>query len=326
MIRIRCCHFLITAILFAYSAPAISQTPSYRVGVLMLGKPDRPQLQGLRDGLRDAGYTEGKNLRLEVPLMRTPDELRIVANRFVAEKKDAILTLGNIETTIAQEMTSQIPVLFMPTSDPVRYGFVKSLARPGTNITGLTYYVDLRESGKQIEIFKEIVFSLRRAFLLIDARQEAPIDTTSAAVIRKVARRLGIELFEEPVESLNEAEQAISSLSKHTTDAVLITCSSLFANLERIVAVSRQKLIPVHGCSSAHVTQYGALFSYAPNMYQMGRRGAWYVDRILKGAKVQELPIETPRKFELAINLRTAKEIGVNVPPEVLPRADRVIK
>jgi putative tryptophan/tyrosine transport system substrate-binding protein len=326
MIRILSCHFLITLLLVINSVPAISQTRAYRVGVLILGRQDRPHLTGLRDGLKEAGYIEGKNLSLEMPIRKTPDELRIIANTFVNERKNVIVTVGTVETRIAYEATREIPIVFMPTSDPVRSGFVKSLAHPGTNLTGLTYYVDLRESGKQLEIFKEIVPALRRVVLLIDAQAESPMDARSLTVARNVAARLRIKLIEKPVEALVQAEELVSSSSKDTTDGILISCASLFANLEKIAALSRQRLIPLHGCSSYHVTAYNALSSYAPDLYQIGRRAAWYVNRIARGARPQELPVETPRKFELAINLKTAGAIGIKIPPEVLQRADKVVK
>jgi ABC-type uncharacterized transport system substrate-binding protein len=312
--------------LLAHSQNGVAQMKTPKVGVLMLIKPDRPHLQGLRNGLKEAGYIEGQNLTLVMRPLQSAEELRSLAKDYVQQKINVIVTTGNVETKIAKETTQEVPIVFMPASDPVRSGFVKSLARPGTNLTGLTYYVDLRESAKQLEIFKEIVSTLRRAVLLIDDRTEAPIDATSVAVIRKVAVRLGIELIEKPVKSLDQAERAISSLSKDTTDGILVICTSLFSNLEKIAVISRQKLVPVFGCASAHVTENGALFSYAPDMYKMGHRGAWYVGQILKGAKPQELPVEAPRKFELVINLKTAELIGIKIPPEVLQRADKVIK
>jgi putative tryptophan/tyrosine transport system substrate-binding protein len=316
----------ILVLLTAYSSEAQQQTKVYRVGVLMLNRLERPHIKGLRDGLANAGYIGGKNLSLEMPLKKNPDELRIVASTFVNEKKHVIVTLGNVETRIAYETTREIPIVFMPTSDPVRSGFVKSLAHPGTNLTGLTYYVDLRESGKQLEIFKEIVTTLRRVVLLIDAQAESPIDARSLTAVRKVAAYLRIELTEKPVKSIVEAEQVVSLFSKGTTDGILITCTGLFANLETIGVISRQKRVPFYGCSGTQVTEDGALFSYAPDMYQMGHRAAWYVDRILKGARPQDLPVETPRRFEMVINLKTAEAIGIRIPPEVLQRADQVIR
>ena len=322
MIRIVFWHFLIGIFLAVSTAPAISQTRVYHVGVLTLHTSEPPPLKGLRDGLRETGYIEGKNLLLETPLKKNPDELRVAANTFVVEKRNAIVTLGNLETRIASETTKEIPVVFMPASDPVRAGFVKSLARPDKNLTGLTY-AGLRESGKQLQIFREIVPTLRRVGLLIDAQTESPIDETSLTILRKVAAHLMIDLIEKPVKSIVQAEQAVSSLP---TDGIFITCNDLFADLGKVAAIARQKRVSLYGCSSAHVTEDGALFTYAPDMYQLGRRGSWYIDRILKGARPHGLPVETPRKFELAINLKTAAAIGIKIPPEVLQRADKVIR
>jgi putative tryptophan/tyrosine transport system substrate-binding protein len=326
MIRIISWHFLITILLVANAAPAISQTKVYHVGVLILSPLESPHLKGLRDGLREAGYIEGKNLLLEIPLKKNQEELRAVTKRFITDKKDVIVALGNIETRIAYETASQIPVVFMPASDPVRLGFVKSLAHPETNLTGITYYRELGESGKQLEVFKELVTGLQRVTLVIDDGEENSFDPARVTIVREVAAHRGIKLIEKPVKSLAETERLVSSLSKATTDGILVTCTSLFSNLTRIAAISRQKLIPLHGCSSYHVTEGSAFFSYAPDLYQIGRRGAWYVNRILKGAMPQDLPVENPRKFELAINLKTANAIGIKIPPEVLQRADKVIR
>jgi putative ABC transport system substrate-binding protein len=180
--------------------------------------------------------------------------------------------------------------------------------------------------GKPLEIFKEVFPALRKTVLLTDARSESPIDSASSEAIRNVATHLGIGLKEIPVTKLEQAERIVSALSKQSVDGILINCSSLFWNLEKIGALSRQKLIPLYGCSRAQVMKDGALFTFAPDMYQLGRRGAWYVDRILKGANPADLPVETPRTFEFVVNLNTADAIGIKIPPEVLQRADKVIK
>lgn len=298
----------------------------YRVGVLMLNRPDRPHIQALRHGLEKAGYAEGKTLLLNIKQRENIDDLRSAAKMFVQQKFDVIVANSNIETGIAQQETTEIPIVFMPASAPVRAGFVKSLARPGTNLTGVTYYTDFRENGKQLEIFKEVVPSLRRLAILIDGSAQQPIDEPSLVLVRKVAVHLGIHMMEKPVHSLSEAQEAVFSIPNHAAHGIHVTCTGLFSNLKRIGMISMQKKIPLYGCATSHVIHDGALFTYAPDLHQMGIRAAWYVDRILKGARPQELPVEAPRKFELAINLRTAEAIRVKIPPEVLQRADKVIK
>jgi len=317
---------LAVVLAFALPVQAQQQTKVYRIGVLMLNRLDRPHIKAFRDGLEKAGYVEGKNLLLNMEQRKNVDDLRSIAKMFVEEKCDLIVANGTVETRIAQQETTEIPIVFMPASAPVQAGFVKSLAHPGTNLTGLTYYADFRESGKQLEIFKQAVPSLRRVTMLIDGGVLQPVDAPSLALVRKVAAHIGIKLMEISVNSLSEAERVVSSLSRHDSDGIHVTCTSVFSNLKKIGAISKQKKIPLYGCSTVHVDEDGALFTYAPDLYQMGLRGAWYVDRILKGARAQDLPVENPRKFELVINLKTAEAIGIKIPPEVLQRADKVIR
>jgi putative ABC transport system substrate-binding protein len=317
---------MVLMLLMATVVAHAEESKVYRVGVLMLNKPERPHIQALRDGLKKAGYAEGKNLLLNMEQRKNIDDLRSAAKMFVQRKFDVIVANSNIETGIAQQATPEIPIVFMPASAPVRAGFVKSLARPGTNLTGLTYYTDYRENGKQLEIFKEIVPTLRRLVILIDAGAHQPVDEPSLALVRKVAAHLGIHLTEKPVNSLLEAEQAVSSLPRSAADGLHVTCTGLFSNLKKIGMLAVQKNIPLYGCATGHVIYDGALFTYAPDLHQMGLRAAWYVDRILKGTRPEDLPVEAPRKFELAINLKTAEAIELKIPPEVLQRADKVIK
>ena len=273
----------------AYSSEAEKQNKIYRVGVLMLNRLERPHIKALRDGLEKAGYIEGKNLLLNMEQSKNIERLRSTAKMFVEEKFDVIVANSNIETGIAQQATTEIPIVFMPASAPVRAGFVKSLSQPGTNLTGLTYYTDFRENGKQLEIFKDVVPSLRRVTILIDGGVLQPVDAPSLALVRKVAAHVGIKLLEKSVNSLSEAEQVVSSLSRQGTDGIHVTCTGLFSNLKNIGAISKQKRIPLYGCATAQVTDDGALFTYAPDLHHMGQRAAWYVDRILKGTKTAGL-------------------------------------
>jgi putative tryptophan/tyrosine transport system substrate-binding protein len=313
------------AVLFASTFPAqAQQSKVHRVGVLMLIKPDRPQLQGLRDELRDAGYIEGHNLTLEMPVLRTAEELRALAKEYVKQKVNILVTTGNFETKITKETTQEIPIVFMPTSDPITAGFVKSFPRPGTNLTGVALMRDVDSYGKQLEVFKEAIPSLSKVLVLYDARTENPLPLKGMAQLKKVASHLAIQLDDRPVREVHEAEKVVASVSRTSVDGIFAVCSSLFGGgFETIVALSIEKKLPLFSCGW---TQQGGLISLSLDMYQVGRRGGWYVEQILKGGKPQDLPVESPSKYELAINLKTAHAIGIKIPPEVLQRADKVIK
>jgi ABC-type uncharacterized transport system substrate-binding protein len=316
---------LATFLLTTVSIAAAQEAKVYRVGVLTIA--DSPVLKGLRDGLREAGYFERKNLVLNIPLKKTYDELRSVAKLYKEQKVDAIVTVGGTATGIAKEATREIPVVFLYAGDPVGSGLVKSLARPEANLTGLTSDTDVEFISKRIEIFKEAVPTLEKVVVLYNARGENPAHVKRLALIQKAAPSLGLKLTEKPVKSADEVEQALSSVSRDTTDGLFIICSSVFEGLYKNMASKAiQKRLALSGCNALHVSEYGALVAYDPDRYRLGQRGAWYLDRILKGTKPQNLPVEAPTKFEFLINLKTAKQIGLTIPPNVLARADRVIK
>jgi putative tryptophan/tyrosine transport system substrate-binding protein len=303
---------------------AQQQARVYRLGILTLHTHDRPHLQGLRDGLKKAGYIEGKNLLLNMMQATNADKLRSIAKDYAEEKMDIIVTTGNVETVIAKAVWS-IPIIFMPAGEPVQSGFVKSLARPGANITGLAYLGDIEIFGKDLEIFRDAVPNLQRVLMFYDSGEDL-IPAVSLPLLRKVAQVLAIALVEKPVQSLAQVEHEIAASSRNTTEGIFFICTSLFSDFKKIAAESRKKRIPSYGCSSRAVAEDGSLLSYRPDLYQIGQRGASYVDRILKGAKPAELPVEQPMKFELVINLKTAKHIGLTIPPNVLVLADKVIK
>jgi putative ABC transport system substrate-binding protein len=321
--------FILTSIHFAEA----QQAKVYRVGVLSIAQSltrlsaDSTALKGLRDGLKEAGYIEGKNLVLDIPLKKTYDELRSIAERYKDQKVDAIVTVGGTATGIAKKETGEIPIIFLFAGDPLGAGLLKSLARPEINLTGLTSDTDVEFASKRIEIFKESVPTLQRLTLLYNGRGENSAHVKRLAIIQKVAPTLGLKLTEKPIKSPDNAEQALSSISKDTTDGLFVICSSIFESVfKNMASETIQKRLALFGCTPRHVIEYGALVAYDTDRYRLGHRGAWYVDRILKGAKPADLPVEQPTKFELVINLKTAKQIGLTIPPSVLARADRVIK
>ena len=316
-------------ILLAFSVSTEAQQGKiYRIGVLAApGKAEeRLEIKGLRAGLAEAGYVEGKNLQLNILNVKTYDELRPIAKGYVERKVDVIVTNGGTATEIANRTTKEIPVVFIwGVTDPVESGLVKSLARPDTNVTGLTNEAGAEIYGKRLELFKEVVPGLRRVALLYNARGETPGHARRLAVVRETAPKLGLTLNEKPAKSIGDVDEMLHTISKENSDGFFMICSGLFSeSYKKINALAIQKKLPAWGCSAEQSVE--ALLSYSPDRYRNGQRGAWYVDKILKGAKPADLPVEQPTKFEFVINLKTAKQIGLTIPPNVLARADKVIR
>ena len=262
---------------------------------------------------------------MNIPNVKTYDELRPIAKDYVEKKADVIVTQGGTATAMAREATKEIPIVFIwGISDPIQAEFVQSLARPGANTTGLSSYADPELSGKRLELFKEAVPRLRRTTLLYNARGENPTHAMNLAVVRETAPKLGLTLSEKPAKSVGDVDEMLRTVSKENTDGIFIIGSGLFAEpCKKIITIATQKRLPVCGCGGE---EQGALLSYTPDGYRMGQRGGWYVDKILKGAKPADLPVEQPTKFEFIINLKAAKQIGLTIPPNVLARADKVIR
>ena len=315
---IRLLAFVILVVALDQLAGA-QQGKIYRVGVL--GPPgkveDLSAIRGLRDGLKEAGYLEGQNLQINFPNVQTYDQLRPIAKGYVEKKVDVIITHGGTAASIAKEATTEIPIIFIwGLREPVALGFVKSLAHPGGNITGLNSEPGSGIYGKRLELFKEVVPRLRRVTLFYNARGENPGHVMNLSLARETAPKLSLTLDEKPAKSISDVSEALRTLSKETSDGINFICSGLFEeSFKQIVSIAVQKKLPISGCSAEHTVRDGALFSYDPNRYQNGYRGAWYVDRVLKGTKPADLPIEQPKKFEFVINLKTAKQIGLTIPP-----------
>jgi len=238
-----------------------------------------------------------------------------------------LVTLGTTETNVAKEIAASIPMVFLPAADPVKSGFVRSLASPGTNLTGLTFFTDNENLGKQLEVFKQVVPSLDKVGMLFDSRLKSPALSESWKRLVVVASWLGIHLTQMPVASAAEASSKIASLPNPAmSGGVFVFCSGLFKDAEGLAAAATKRKLPLFGCNAFQVAEQNVLLSYAPDLYSLGYRGAWFVDRIFKGAKPQDLPVETPRRFELVINNRVASEIGLKIAPEMLMLADRVFR
>jgi putative tryptophan/tyrosine transport system substrate-binding protein len=317
--------FALCTVLLALSIPAEAQQGKiFSVGILAIG--DAPSLKGFREGLKNAGYVEGKNLVLDISVKQNYDELRPIAKAYVEKKLDVIVGIGTTAPLLAKELTQDIPIIFAGASDPIASGLVKSLAQPEANVTGVSTRTDFEMHGKRLEIFKEAVPTLRRVAVLYNARGENPGHAKSLALIQKVAPDMRVKLIETPIKSTADLDRILSSVSKETADGLFPICASIFRDpFKRIAIAAIQKKLALMGCG-VDQTENGALLSYDANRYRVGQRAAWYVDRILKGTKPRDLPVEAPIYFELTISLKTAKQIGLTIPPNVLARADRVIK
>jgi putative ABC transport system substrate-binding protein len=308
----------------------IEKTRILRVVMVMEGHNIRlqPQINGLRDGLEELKYIDGENLNVRQVNGGTSEELRANLKSLLQVRQfDIIVPLGTSETAVAKEVAPDVPMVFLPAADPVKSGFVHSLASPGTNLTGLTFFTDSENLGKQLEVFKQTVPSLSKVGILFDARLKSTILTDSWKRLAVVASWLGIHLIEVPVMSTAEAARKIASLPNPAMNAgVFVFCSGLFKDAEDLAAAATKRKLPLFGCNAFQVAEQNVLLSYAPDLYSLGYRGAWFVDRIFKGAKPQDLPVETPRKFELVINNRIAGEIGLSISPAILMLADRVFR
>jgi putative ABC transport system substrate-binding protein len=317
---------IVTLVAFGLPAGA-EETAARRVGVLFIGAPITPEIGGLREGLREAGYVEGKNLQLELSRSKAYEELKPAAKTFKDRRSDVIVSFGSTATNVARKITQDIPIVFVYGQDPVRQGFVKSMAHSGTNLTGLTIAPDFELQGKRLEVFKEAVPALKRVAVLYNGRADAPHHTMSLAAARDAGKALAVKLFERPVKSAAEINAVLASISKDNSDGIFTICASTFRELNRQIAAHAVKQqLPLMTCFAEGVAEDGGLLDYQTDRFRMGRRAAGYVGRILNGAKPADLPVETPTYFELVINIGTAKQIRLTIPPNVLARADRVIR
>ena len=279
--------------------------------------------EAFRQGLRELGYTEGKNLVIEYRYAEEKlDRLPAFATELVHLKVDAIVSAGSPPTRAAKKATSTIPIIMGFDSDPVGNGLVASLARPGGNITGLaTLAPEL--SGKQLELLKEIVSKLSRVAVLGTSTRTIH---SLREEVELAAGALQLQLQYLDVLGPEDIESVFRAASKARAEAVLVLASPVTnSQRKQIAGLAAKNRLPAIFPTSEFV-EVGGLMSYNANITDLFRRSATYVDKILKGAKPADLPVEQPTKFELVINLKTAKEIGLTIPPNVLARADKIIK
>jgi ABC-type uncharacterized transport system substrate-binding protein len=319
---------LVGVVLLAVAVIAEAQQPTKipRIGYLAIASSSAisARAEAFRQGLRELGYVEGKNLVIdwrfaEYKLERLP----ALATELVNLKVNIIVTGGRGATRPAKNATASIPIVMTQDTDPVADGFVTSLARPGGNITGLSTLAP-ELSGKRLDILREIVPKLSR--VAVFGTTTNPSDLQTSKEIARAAGAGGIKLQYLKVPAPKDIESAFRAATKERADAVLMLDRVVFnSNRSWVVALAIKYRLPVIYSGSSYVTA-GGLMSYAPNILENDRRAATYVDKILKGITPADLPVEQPTKFEFVINLKAAKQIGLTIPPNVLARADKVIK
>jgi putative tryptophan/tyrosine transport system substrate-binding protein len=316
------------AVLLTFSFPAEAQQAKKIPRIGFLGTSPSAiagRIEAFRQGLRELGYVEGKNIVIEWRYTEEkPERMSELAAELVRLKVDIIITGGPPATRAAKEATNTIPIVMAQDADPVGNGFVASLARPGGNITGLaTLRPEIR--GKQLELLKEIIPKLSR--VAVFGTSTAPGNAQSLREVELAAGAFGVKLQDLDVLSAKDIETAFRAASEGRAQAVLMMVAGTVADAHRteIVELAVKSRLPVIYSGRPSV-EAGGLMTYGVSLSDLDRRVATYVDKILKGVKPADLPVEQPTKFELIINLKAAKQIGLTIPPNVLARADKVIK
>jgi putative tryptophan/tyrosine transport system substrate-binding protein len=317
------------SLLLAPGHAAVAQQPTkvHRIGYLNAVSPSTvsDRIEALRQGLRELGYVEGKNIVIELRYAEgTLDRLPALADELIRLKVDVIVTSGPLPTRVTKEATASIPIVMAQDADPVGNGFVASLGRPGGNITGLSAQRP-ELWGKQLELMKETIPKLSRVAVFGTSTQPGNTQSLKQTEIAAGAFRVNLQYLDILVPK--DIASAFRAAGKEQADAVLIMVPSSVAASHRkeIVESALKSRLPTTYPQSQYV-EAGGLMSYGVSIVDLNRRAATYVDKILRGAKPADLPVEQPTKFEFFINLKAAKQIGLTIPPNVLARADRVIR
>jgi putative ABC transport system substrate-binding protein len=318
----------VCALLFAlcFSAEAQQHAKTPRIGFLssLSSEAVANRIEAFRQGLRELGYVEGRNVVIEWRYAEGKTErLPALAAELVRVKVDVIVTGGPAVNRFAKEATASIPIVLSFDNDPVGNGFAASLARPGGNVTGFsTHYPEI--GGKQIELLKEILPRLSRIAVLGNATVPGNAQVLREAELAAESFRVKVQYLE--VQRAGEIDTAFRAASKEHADAALVLGSQVVtSHAKQFAETAARNRLPAMFWSPEFV-EAGGLMTYSVSITDLFRRSAVYVDKILKGAKPADLPVEQPTKFELVINLKAAKQIGLTIPPNVLARADRVIK
>ena len=312
------------AMLLAHCPSANAQQKVHRIGVLFPGGPWYEAVDGLRVGLKEIGLEEGKQFSLVIGDMKGNSKAaEEAAKNFEREKVNVIYALGTSAITAATAVTADVPIVFCIGSDPVAMGLVESFVRPGGRLTGI-HFVNRDLTAKRLEILKEILPKASRVLTFYDPGSR--IATESAKLGREEAKRLGIKFIERHVTSVDELKKSLQGLKAGEADVFFYTIDPLvISQAQLVIDTAKGKKLATMFQEQSLVTK-GALASYGQNYHELGRLSAKYVQKVLSGTPPRDLRIETVEDVELAINLKTAKDLGLTIPPNVLARAKRVIK
>ena len=310
----------------AWPLAAQAQRPA-RIGFLGFGTAaaTADRVEALRAGLRDLGYIEGKNIVIDFRWAEVVDRLREYATELVRENVDVIFATSSTEVEAARQATTTIPIVFSTHFDPVGVGHVSSLARPGGNITGLTV-IQTDSTGKALEMLTQAVPHVKKVGVLWSpTAPHSPI----LQAIEIASVKLGVLLQLTPVRTVEEFEGAFATMSKERVDAIFVVASSLTGRSRAAPTLlaelaMKYRLPSMFGYRASVIA--GGLMSYSPNFVELTRLAATYIDKILKGAKPADLPVEQATRFELVINMKTAKALGLAIPPALLAFANEVIE
>jgi putative ABC transport system substrate-binding protein len=316
---------LVLTLVLLPSHPAAAQKPAKvrKIGFLTATSgPPAAAYEVFRQGLRELGYVEDQNIVIEYRAAEDRARLAELATELVQLKLDVIVTSGGA-TDRAKVATTTVPIVFSYSGDPVEAGFVKSIARPGGNMTGITWLA-FELVGKRLELLKEAVSRISRVAVL--ANPAHPGEQRELAETQSTARTLGTTLQYHQVKATPDFDTAFDAIIKENTNALLVFPeATTLRHRKQIAEFAAKRRLPSMFAWKEYV-EAGGLMSYGPDREETSKRLAVYVDKILKGATPADLPVELPRKFDLVMNLKTAKEIGLTIPPNVLARADRVIR
>ena len=297
----------------------------WRIGFLRYAAPNAAHLGAFRRGLRDLGYVEGRNIIIEERYASgVYDRLPALTAELIASKPDVIVIDGTATAKVVQAATKSVPIVFTLAADPVVDGLAVSMSRPGGNFTGLTFSVGYELAGKRVDLLKEVVPSVSRVAVL--ANPANPTNAAYLASARNSSSTLGLQIQAFDVPVANELSNAFSTMMKWQADGLITLNDALFFSQRDLIAeLAASYRIPAVYPESEFV-RAGGLMAYGPSLSDLFQRSASYVDKILKGARPPDLPIEQPTKFELVFNLKSAKSLGLTIPESFLIRADEVIE